>query len=174
MQVMEQSARNTAEMVLATTAMEFFSMVHHIESCIGAKTLDVLKSRNWEGPLTEQDWKFAEALVLDPVEVSSSVRNDGMLVRLPVRGYRAEDIRLHMEGNLLCLCGYTLRAQSPAKMFYTRVELPEAVGDCRCAAWISDSVLQISLSREQCAASPQPLPGPIVVSPAAIRFAAAV
>ncbi|WP_074652133.1 Hsp20/alpha crystallin family protein [Terriglobus roseus] len=171
---MEQSATNTAEMVRATTPMEFFSMVHHIESCIGAKTLEIPKSRNWEGPLTEQDWKFAEELVLDPAEVSSTVRNDGMLVRVPVGGYRAEDIRLHTERSLLGLCGYTENADGGAKMFYARVKLPQTVRGSRSAAWISDGVLHVALPCEQAATVPPDVQMPLLPKPVRPTYAAAM
>lgn len=149
MQVMEQPARHTAEMVNTTSPMDFFSMVQHIESCLCAKTLEILSARHWEGPLTPQDWKIAENLVLDPIAGTCTVRNDSLLYRFPVHGFSAEEIRLHTEGDLLCLCGYRMTEPGHPRMFYTRVKLPALARGCRCAAWISDAVLHVTLSREQ-------------------------
>jgi HSP20 family molecular chaperone IbpA len=174
MQAMEQSAGNTAEIVRTTSPMEFFSMVHHIESCLCGKTLEILSARNWEGSLTPQDWEVAERIVLDPVAISSTVRNDSVVLRVPVCGYGAEDIRLHTEGDLLCLCGYTTREQELPRMFYTRFKLPASLRGCRTAAWISDAVLHVVLSREQVSSAQPNVAAPIVPESATTSYAAAV
>jgi hypothetical protein len=73
---------------------------------------------------------------------------DGLLFRVPVRGYGAQDIRLHVEGDLLCICGCETSAQARPRMFYTRVKLPASTAGYRCSAWIAHSVLHVSVSLE--------------------------
>ncbi|AFL88458.1 hypothetical protein Terro_2556 [Terriglobus roseus DSM 18391] len=174
MQTMDDLTTNTAEMLGTTSPMDFFSMVQHIESRICAKTVDMLSARRWDGPLTQQDWQIAEALVLDPVQVSCTLRSDGLLYRVPVKGYRPEEIRLHLEGELLCLCGCLTRPHLPARMFYTRMKLPGLARDYRVAAWISGEILHIAFTREQAPAA-QMLPGrPRAAQSIELQYAAAV
>ncbi len=149
MQAMNSINTNTAEMILQTSPVDFFSCVQHIEERISAKTLEILSSRNWEGPLTHQDWMFAEELVLDPATISSTSRDGALLFRLSVRGYHAEDIRLHIEGDLLCICGYAPRSQKQPRMFYSRIKLPAFARGFRCMAWLSASIVHIALSHAQ-------------------------
>jgi hypothetical protein len=174
MQVLEQFTGNTAQMVVSTSPMDFFSTLQHIESRIYARTLDILSARSWEGPLTLQDWHCAEQQVLDPVEIATTLRPDGLLIRASVPGYCAADVRLHLEGDSLYLCGYTERGEDQTRMFYTCVKVPPPMRGSRCAAWVTSSVLYVSLYREQVVPVPVHALKPIAPRSARADYAAAV
>ena len=165
MLVTEHSGTAAAEMIAAASPAHFYSCVQQIEASISARSLDLLRTRNWEGPLTDEDWLLAEELVCDQVPVLSTFRHQQPLYRLAIRGYCPEEILFHVQGDLLCICGYAKRAEGQPKMFYVRLHLPALAPGCRCAAWLTASVLKVSFTRDYSApvfpspVSPAVMPG---------------
>ncbi|HYX63209.1 MAG TPA: Hsp20/alpha crystallin family protein [Burkholderiales bacterium] len=123
-----------------------------------ARTMDELFGRRWLRPFEWERWErpFAEVAAMPSVDVID--RDDEVVVRAEVPGYKKEDIEVSVSDSLLTIKGETKTEEKEEKGDYYRCEishgafsrsigLPATVDDSKAKASMKDGVLELTLPK---------------------------
>ena len=95
------------------------------------RMFDEFLSRRWPRPLTELAGEIPSVDVID--------RDEEVVVRAAVPGYRKEDIEITVSGDLLTISGETKSEQKEEKGDYYRAEITRGAFSRTCLLYTSPS-----------------------------------
>ncbi len=139
-------AQTASEQIEVANPMRFFSILNEIEERISREALAAYASRQWQGILGEEDWQDAEDRLVDRPPVRIRIDGDVLDLRIDAREYAPQDVAIHMEGDLLCICALRESThQGNARMFFTKVRIPACFRGTELAASKENGFLSIRL-----------------------------
>ena len=149
-----------ASRVIFSSPDEVLAQMQAIEDELACNAFSLFENRGYRPDSALTDWLDAESALLKPVPITIDEKGDQINVKADVPGFSPEQLKVHVEGKTLSICGKEESAQTGKKSangaeqsstssrkIHCRIELPANVDGKRASATLDKGVLSLMLPK---------------------------